>query len=119
MSYAIGDVGFGVGVERLGDNQNIVAGVNAALGDASVKVVFGSNDDNNAATEDDAYGASASFASGPATFTAFASSKNNMDHFGVGVAYDLGGNAKIQGGFVDGDSLTGGASFDLGLTMGF
>ena len=83
MSYAIGDVGFGVGVERLGDNQNIVAGVNAALGDASVKVVFGSNDDNNAATEDDAYGASASFASGPATFTAFASSKNNMDHFGV------------------------------------
>ena len=118
MTYIIGDVGFGVGVERLGDNQNIVAGLNAALGDASIKVVFGSNDDNNAATEDDQYGASASFVSGSATFTAFTSRKNDQDHFGIGASFDLGGNAKIVGGFVDGDSLAD-SSFDLGVTMGF
>ena len=118
MDYAIGSVGVGVGVERIGDMQNVVASANATLGDASVKLVFGSLDDGVAATEDDSYGASASFTSGMATFTAFASNKNDMDHFGIGMVYDLGGNAKIKGGFVDGDSLTD-ASFDLGISMGF
>ena len=118
MSYSIGDVGFGVGVEKHGDDQNVVAGLSAALGDASVKVVFGSNDDNDATTDDDQYGASASFASGSATFTAFTSSIGGNDHFGVGAAFDLGGGAAIKGGFVDGDSLTD-SSFDLGITMSF
>lgn len=114
MGYSIGDVGVNVGVERQGDAQNIVAGVSAALGDASVSVVVGSGD-----TEDH-YGASAAFVSGPATFTAFASNRGAAgDHFGIGATYDLGGNAKIAGGFVDGDSLTGGPSFDLGVTLGF
>ncbi|MXX91695.1 MAG: porin [Boseongicola sp. SB0665_bin_10] len=117
VSYAIGDVGVGVGVERVGDIQNVVASANATLGNASVKLVYGSRDDGVAATEDDSYGASASFTSGMATFTAFASNTNNMDHFGIGMAYDLGG-ASIKGGFVDGDSLTD-ASFDLGISMGF
>ena len=118
MSYSIGDVGFGIGVEKHGDNQNIVAGVNAALGDASVKLVFGSNDDNNAATDDDQYGASASFVSGSATFTAFTSSTGGNDHFGIGAAFDLGGGAAIMGGFVDGDSLDD-TSFDMGITFSF
>ena len=113
MSYSIGDVGFGIGVERAGDADNIVAGVNATLGDASVKIVAGSNDDM------DNYSASASFVSGMATFTAF-TSRNTMrqDHFGIGAAFDLGGGAAVKGGFVDGDSLSEG-SFDLGLTMSF
>jgi outer membrane protein OmpU len=114
MGYSIGDVGVGVGVERQGDMQNVVASVDATLGDASVKVVVGSGDNN-----EDHYGASASFASGPATFTAFASSNGGGDHFGIGAAYDLGGGAAIKGGFADGDSLTGGPSFDLGITLGF
>ena len=118
VAYSIGDVGFGLGIERLGNNQHVVAGVNAALGDASVKVVFGSNDDNNAATSDEQYGASASFASGSATFTAFTSRKNDQDHFGLGATFDLGGGASIVGGFVDGDSLTD-ASFDMGVTLKF
>ena len=115
MSYALGDVTVGAGVERKGDQQNTAASVSAALGDASVKVVYGRDD----ASTDDSYGASASFASGMATFTAFASSKGGMDHFGIGAAFDLGGGAAIKGGFVDGDSLTNGSSFDLGLTMSF
>ena len=115
MSYSIGDVGIGAGVERMGDRQNIVASVSAALGDASVKVAYGSDDDS----ADDSYGASASFVTGSATFTAFASSKGGMDHFGIGAAFDLGGGAAIKGGFVDGDSLTGGSSFDFGIMMGF
>lgn len=118
MAYSIGDVGFGLGIERLGDNQHVVAGVNAALGDASVKLVFGSNDDNNATTSDEQYGASASFASGSATFTAFTSRVNDADHYGLGATFDLGGGASIVGGFVDGDSLDD-ASFDMGVTLKF
>ena len=114
VSYSLGDVGFGAGVERKGDMQNVAASVSAALGDASIKVVAGSNDDKRN------YGASASFVSGSATFTAFASrNTDSQDHFGIGAAFDLGGGAAIKGGFVDGDSLMDGSSFDLGLTMSF
>ena len=124
ISYSLGDVGFGVGVERRGDLQTVAAGVNAALGDASVKLVYGSYDDGVAGSDNvDSYGASASFVSGSATFSAFASGNSKgvegQDHFGIGASFDLGGGAAIKGGFVDGDSLTGGSSFDLGLTMSF
>ena len=112
LSYSIGDVGFGVGVETRGDDQNVVAGVTAALGDASVKIVLATDDD------DEEYSASASFVSGSATFTAFASGRGDGDHFGIGASFDLGGNAKVVGGFVDGDSLSD-SSFDLGVTLGF
>ena len=124
ISYDIGDVGVGVGVERAGDEQVFAAGVSAALGNASVELVYGSHDDGMAGTDNvDSYGASASFVSGSATFSAFASGNSKgvegEDHFGIGAAFDLGGGAAVKGGFVDGDSLTGGSSFDLGLTMSF
>ena len=124
MSYSLGDVGFGVGVERRGDVQTVAAGVSAALGDASVKLVYGSYDDGVAGTDNvDSFGASASFVSGSATFSAFASGNSKgvdgQDHFGIGASFDIGGGAAIKGGFVDGDSLPNGASFDLGLTMSF
>ena len=124
ISYSLGDVGFGVGVERRGDIQTVAAGVNAALGDASVKLVYGSYDDGVAGTDNvDSYGASASFVSGSATFSAFASGNSKgvdgEDHFGIGASFDMGGGAAITGGFVDGDSLANGASFDLGITISF
>ncbi len=105
MSYSVGDVGIGVGVERRGDDQHVVAGVNAALGDASVKIVFGSNGDNDATTADEQYSASASIASGSATFTAFTARIADADHFGIGAYFDLGGGASVVGGFVDAEPL--------------
>ncbi len=124
ISYSLGDVGVGVGVERRGDMQTVAAGVNATLGDASVKLVYGSYDDGVASTDNvDSYSASASFVSGSATFSAFTSGNSKgmegMDNFGIGASFDLGGGAAIKGGFVDGDSLPNGSSFDLGITMSF
>ena len=113
LGYNIGDVGVSIGVERDGDVDHVAAGVSAGLGDASVKLVFGSQDDQ------DQYGASASFVTGSATFTAFTSSNTTgQDHFGIGAAFDLGGGASIKGGFADGDSLDD-PSFDLGVSMSF
>ena len=113
LGYNIGDVGVSIGVERDGDVDQVAAGVSAGLGDASVKLVYGSRDDA------DQYGASASFVTGSATFTAFTSSNlTGQDHFGIGAAFDLGGGASIKGGFADGDSLAD-PSFDLGVSMSF
>ena len=76
----IGDAGYGIGVDRPGDDRNVVAGPGAGLGDAGVKVAFGSNDDNDPVAEDDAYDASASFVSDSATFSAFVSNNDEQDH---------------------------------------
>ena len=114
LGYNIGGVGVAVGIERRGDDDHVAAGLSAALGDASVKLVYGSQDDQ------DQYGASASFVTGAATFTAYTSSNlDGQDHFGLGAAFDLGGGASIKGGFEDGDSLMEGPNFDLGVSMSF
>ena len=65
-THGIGDAGFGIGVDSPGDDRNVVANPDAGLGDAGIKPVFGSDDDNDPVAEDDAYGASASFVSGSA-----------------------------------------------------
>ena len=87
-AHGIFDVGCGIGVDRPGDDRNIIAGPGAGLGDASVKVAFSSDDDNDPAAEDDAHCPCASFVSGSATFTAFASNNDAQDHCGLGAALD-------------------------------
>ena len=89
-SHGIGDARYGIGFDRPGDARNVVAGLAAGFGNAGVKPVFGSNNDNDPAAEDDAHGASASFVSGSATFAAFASSNDDQDHCGIGAALDPG-----------------------------
>ena len=62
LTYSIGDVTAGAGIERGGDMQIVAASVSASLGDASVKLVYGSYDDGMAGSDNvDSYGASASF----------------------------------------------------------
>lgn len=88
-AHGIGDAGFEIGVDNTATTRTLLLAL-VSGGDASVKLVFGSNDDNYPAAEDDAYGASASFVSGSATFTAFASNNDDQDHCGIGVALDPG-----------------------------
>ena len=111
-AHGIGDAGFGIGVDRPGDDRNVVAGLAAGLCAAGAKPVFGSNDDNYPAAEDDAYGASASFVSGSATFTAFASNNDDQDHCGIGAALDPGrchqGDSLASSGIRSTKAQTGG-----------
>ena len=89
-AHGIGDAGYGIGSDRPGDARSVVAGPAAGPGDASVKVAFDSNIDNAPAAENDAHGAFASFVSGSATFTAFASSNDDQDRCGIGAALEPG-----------------------------
>ena len=121
VTYSMGDVSMGLGVEDNGQDSHVAAGVSAALGDASFKLVYGSKDDSDGSlgVDDDQYAASINYAMGAASLTVF-TEKNfaGQDHFGVGAAYDLGGGASLKGGIADGDSLTD-ASYDFGVSMSF
>lgn len=122
MTYSMGDVSMGLGVEDNGTANHVAARVTAGLGDATFIVVAGFSDAadlGGTAVDDDQYAASISYAMGAASLTAFAS-KNfaGEDHYGVGAAYDLGGGASLVGGISDGDSRAD-AAYDFGLSMSF
>ena len=128
VTYGVGDISFGIGYEDNGPADHIAVGVTAAFGDATLKVVYGASDaaDLNTllgaafgAVDDDQYAVSLDYVSGATTFTVFGEKNfQGDDHYGVGVAYDLGGGASIKAGFADGDSLTD-ANYDLGISMSF
>ena len=118
LTYGMGDISLGLGYEDNGTASHIAAGVTAAFGDATLKVVYGSAD-NLGTADDDQYAASLDYVTGATTFTVFTEKNfDGQDHYGVGVAYDLGGGASIKGGFADGDSLTD-ANYDFGISMSF
>jgi outer membrane protein OmpU len=122
VTYSMGDVSMGLGVEDNGTANHVAARVTAGLGDATIKVVAGFSDAadlGGTAVDDDQYAVSLDYAMGAASFTVF-TEKNfaGQDHYGAGAAYDLGGGASLKGGIADGDSLTD-ASYDFGLSMSF
>ncbi len=116
VTYSAGDFSFGAGYEELGDLEHLAAGVTAAFGDATVKVVYGTLD-NGAFTDDDQYAASLDYVSGATTLTVFGRKNFDGDNaFGVGVAYDLGGGASLKAGYADQEDVT---NYDFGISMSF
>ncbi len=122
VTYGVGDISFGLGYESADDGttdvDHIIGGVTAALGDATVKAVYGE------ASEVDftQYGVSLDFVTGATTLTAFYVNADDAgtesDAYGFGAAYDLGGGASLKGGIVeaDGDDDT---RYDFGVSMSF
>ena len=131
VTYSAGDISFGLGYETSDDAgglgvgaDHIVAGVTAGLGDASIKVVYGTADIDGG-DDFEQYGISLDFVTGATTLTGFWITKDSTvaaldsgDAYGIGVSYDLGGGAALKAGYVDGDALTD-ASYDLGISMSF
>jgi outer membrane protein OmpU len=121
VTYSMGDISMGLGMEDNGAASHIVAGVTAGFGDATVKVAYGDSSDLDFTQ----YGVSLDYGFGATTVTAFWMSKesgtvpalNVGDSYGLGVAYDLGG-ATLKGGIADGDSLTD-MSYDFGISFSF
>ena len=148
ITYSMGDISFGLGYEDadivagtaiLGTTltadasaDHIIGSVTAGFGDATVKVAYGTADIDVAGTTVDftQAGASVDFVSGATTFTAYyvnyefesGGASTDLDGYGVGVAYDLGGGASIKAGyesFDDGVATTDDDAFDLGISMSF
>lgn len=121
VTYSMGDISMGLGMEDNGAASHIVAGVTAGFGDATVKVAYGDSSDLDFTQ----YGVSLDYGFGATTVTAFWMSKesgtvpalNVGDSYGLGVAYDLGG-ATLKGGIADSDSLTD-MSYDFGISFSF
>ena len=119
VTYGIGDIALGLGIEDNGTASHVVAGVTAAFGDATVKVAYGNADD----IDFEQMGISLDYVTGATTLTAFWINKevtgvSDVDSYGLGVSYDLGGGAAIKAGYVDADDFTD-ASYDFGISMSF
>ncbi|NRP32012.1 MULTISPECIES: porin [unclassified Aliiroseovarius] len=115
-TYNMGDYDFGLGYDERGDVVTVKAGANVSGFDIDALASFGDND----AT---AYGLTASYTMGATTVTAAYSKAEDAaftgddgEAFGIGVAYDLGGGAKIKGGIAEVADVT---VADLGITMSF
>ncbi len=118
VTYGVGDISFGLGMEDNGTASHIVAGVTAGLGDATVKAVYGDADDLDFTQ----YGLSVDFVTGATTLTAFwrAAEVGTAEGtaYGIGVSYDLGGGAAIKAGYVDGDTINDLGAVDTPLSEG-
>ncbi len=118
VKYSTGDLTFALGYEdqTSSADPHIIAGVTAGFGDVTFKAIYG-----DAGAVGNQYAASVSFTSGATTFTVNAADDTDLggsETMGLGVAYDLGGGAKIKAGYVDDDAMAD-AGYDLGITFDF
>ena len=120
MKYAMGDYTFALGYENNMDanNSQITAGATATFGAVKVKAVyamedfFGSNYTETAVSA--TYTADALAVT--AFYMAFGGAYSGDSSYGLGAAYDLGGGAKVVGGYAD-DGYD--SAYDLGVSFSF
>ncbi len=128
VSYGFGNYSVALGYEDSDDNgtigangDQVLVGATAAFGDATVKAVYGSASGD--AQDRDQWALSLDYIFGAATVTAFYrnvddSVDGEVDAYGLGAAYDLGGGASLKGGIVDSDALDD-MRYDFGVSMSF
>ena len=120
MKYAMGDYTFALGYENNMDgiNSQISAGATATFGAVKVKAVyamedfFGSNYTETAVSA--TYTADALAVT--AFYMAYGGAYVSQSSYGLGASYDLGGGAKVVGGYAD-DSYD--SAYDLGVSFSF
>lgn len=100
--------------------EEIILGGSGNIGAAKVKAYYA--DFKNTAIEK-SFGLSVDYGMDATTLTAFVRRDDfgvagDVDTFGLGVAYDLGGGAALKAGVVDSDALADTVA-DLGITMSF
>ena len=114
----------GVNIQNVG---HLALKGQATFGAFTVKAVIS---DSDVAGDDTQYALSADFAAAGGTYTVFVTEEGDVNNFGIGASYDLGGGASIVGGIVrvDGDNGVGTGRgqtgqnetvADLGISMSF
>jgi outer membrane protein OmpU len=88
-----------------------------SFGAATVKAVIS---DTDIAGDDTQFALSVDYAAGAGTYTAFVTDEGDINNFGIGASYDLGGGASIVGGIVMvDDPAVDDTIADLGISMSF
>ncbi len=125
VKYAVDAYTVALGYETAGDVDHLALGASATFGAATVKFVAS---DTDIAGDDTQYALSLDYAMDATTLTAFVTDEGDINNYGIGAAYDLGGGAKFVAGIVEVDDLNvagtppvsvGGTRADIGLSFSF
>lgn len=125
VKYATDAYSVALGYENTTAADHLALGGSATFGAATVKFVAS---DTDIAGDDTQYALSLDYAIDATTLTAFVTDEGDINNYGLGVAYDLGGGAKFVAGIVEVDDLNldadtglsvGGTRADLGLSFSF
>lgn len=104
------DIGFG------GSDTQYILGADATFGTVTLKARYADSDFDTQQTS-----VSATYTADALAVTGYYMDNgyDGYEAFGLGAAYDLGGGAKIVGGYVDTDSAGDQDAFDLGVSFEF
>ncbi len=98
--------------------DHIIIGASTTFSNVTLKANYGSA---SGAIDGDQYAVSATYAADALAATVFYNDNEELggaEAFGVGASYDLGGGAKVVGGYVK-DKTNDEDAFDLGIAMSF
>jgi outer membrane protein OmpU len=124
MKYVAGDYTFALGYENNGDVNidHVILGVTGTFGAVSLKANYGRA--SSGGFDADQFHLSATYTADALAVTAFYSDEDDFGvlgqgtAYGLGASYDLGGGAKVVGGYAKNDTADTDA-FDLGLSFAF
>jgi outer membrane protein OmpU len=108
----------GLGFETAGGTDHIIGGIRATFAGATIKANYGTA---SGTVDGDQWALSLDYGFGATVVTAFYTDDSELggaEAWGLGAAYDLGGGAKLMGGFVTNETNSTDA-FDFGITMTF
>jgi outer membrane protein OmpU len=106
------------------DIQHLIVGVNATFGAVTLKARYGQGDSDAGVIVFDSvnqFAVSATYTADALSVTAFLNDKDDFGlskAYGLGASYDLGGGAKVVGGYVKNDTADTSA-VDLGVSFSF
>ncbi len=121
LKYAMGDYNLALGYETNSDVDldHIILGASATFGAVTVKANYGQLSGPGLSV--DQYHLSATYTADALAVTAFLAADEDLggaDGYGVGATYDLGGGAKVVGGYAKNDT-TDASAFDMGVSFSF
>jgi outer membrane protein OmpU len=124
LKYAAGDYTFALGYENNSDldADHIILGANATFGAVSLKANYGRL--SIGAADADQWHLSATYTADALAVTAFYADEDDFGAlgqgtaYGLGASYDLGGGAKVVGGYAHNDTVDADA-FDFGVSFSF
>lgn len=122
VKYATDTFSVALGYEDVGAVDHIVLGGSATFGPVTGKLVYGTADAGGPSL--DQLALSVDYTADALTVTAYYATletvAGDLDRYGVGASYDLGGGASIVGGYVNAQAAGVDVSaYDLGLSFSF